>query len=179
MFTSIIRKSIIGLAAVALISMSGSAFAATDGTVGSTSTGDLDINLVIPNLIQVSSMSDIDLGSWNGSGAKTGSDTICVYDNSGGNYNATFTGNGSGSAFTLSDGSHTIAYTVTYSDGGIASAVTSGTALTGQTGADQSSFTCATGGLNGTITVEVPQANMEAAAANTYSGTLTMVVAPE
>ena len=176
MFNKSICKSITGIVVTAFIGLNGSVFAATDGTVGTSSSGTTDITLTIPDLIKVSGMTDIALGTWSGSGAKTGSDSICVYDNSGGLYNATFTGNGTASAFTIVNGGNIIPYTVTYDDGAGVDAVTKGVPL-GCAGAHQTSFTCG-GGTNGTIAISIAEADMAAKVAAVYSGTLTILVAP-
>ncbi len=169
-------KIVVVLAVVALTGMNLSAYAAGDGTLGSTSTGTTDITLIIPNLIQVSDLNDMDLGTWDGSSVAGDSDTVCVYSNTGGNYTATFSGSGAGAAFTINNGLATILYAVTYDDGAGADPITSGTGLT-CANANQASYTCG-GTNNGTIAVSILATNMALMAANTYSGTLTMLVAP-
>ena len=76
------------------------AFAATDGTLGATSQGTLEITLTIDPLVQISALDDIPLGNYTGAGNMTGGDDLCVYSNNGG-YHITATGNGNGQAFEL------------------------------------------------------------------------------
>ena len=72
-----------------------------------------------------------------------------------------------------------IPYSVTYDDGSGASAMATGVTLAGQTGADPASDTCAGTGDNGTVEVTIAATDIVAAPAGSYTGTLTLVVAPE
>lgn len=167
--------------------LSSSAFSATPGTVGATSTGTLDISVDVEDLVRISGLSDIILTfDVTGTGPITGSSTACVYRNGGGDYSIEATGSGTASAFTIQNASATptpIAYTVGWDDavtGTAVSAATSGTPLTGQTGANTVSDDCSTGGgANAFVEVTVPRASLSAAPAGTYNGTLTLEVSPE
>ena len=93
----------------------------TDGTVGSTSTGYVAVQGVIPSLVQISGLTDIDLGTFDGSSNMTDSASgICVYSNTAGNtYQVTVKGVDSAGAYAnaleLDDGSgNTLAYTLTF-----------------------------------------------------------------
>lgn len=160
---------------------SASVMAATQGALGPTSTGDLIISLDIDPLVRVSNLGDIALGNFNGgAGDLTGADSFCVYRNGAGNYNINMTGSGTANAFTLTDsGANTLPYSVDFVNGS-ATAMTTGASLTGQTGANTTSDTCG-GGANDNVSVNVTVANADLASApaGTYSGTLTIVVAPE
>ena len=153
-------------------------FAANQGTTGATSEGDLTINLTVLDEVRISGLEDITLGTFAGLDL-TGSSAACVYRSGTGDYEITAEGDGAANAFTLSDGTNTVAYTVDYDDGTGASAMTSGTALTGQTGGDPGSDTCATTGDNGTIDVEILATDMASLPAGAYTGVLTLTVAPE
>ena len=59
----------LAVAAVATFAAS-NAFAATQGTLGATSTGSLNITLTIDQLVQISALNDIALGNYTG-GATT------------------------------------------------------------------------------------------------------------
>lgn len=155
--------------------------AATDGTVGATSTGSVSISATIPNLARITALNDIALGTWSGTGALAGSDNaICVWSSTGG-YSLTATGSGAGGAFTLASGGNTVAYAVEWAQTGGASsgtAVTTGSALTGQT-TNATSTSCASGPASTAgVFVSVPEANLSAAPAGTYTGTLTLLVTP-
>ena len=160
--------------------------AATDGVVGATSTGTLDINVDVEDLVRISALSDIFITfDATGTGDITGSSTACVYRNGAGTYEVNATGSGAANAFTIQDAAPTpttVAYTVAWDDdvsGAAAAGVTSGTPLTGQTGADTVSDSCATGGANAFVEITIPRASLVAAPAGTYNGTLTLEIAPE
>jgi len=155
-------------------------FAATQGTVGATSTGDLDISLTIVDEVRISNLVDITLGTFLGADLG-GSSPACVFRSGTGNYEITATGDGGTGSdeFALTDGTNSVDYTVAYDDGSGAVLVSSGTPLTGQTGGDPASDTCAGTGDNGTIAVNVLASDMEGLPAGAYTGTLTLTVAPE
>lgn len=157
------------------------AYAASDGTLGATSTGTSLISVTVPNLIKVTGFADLALGAWSGSGAMDGNDNICVYTNkASGTYRVTATGSGASNAFTITDGSNLIAYTAAFNDVSGTSGeqpLTSGTALTGQTGANTASQTCG-GSNNSNFHVTIAEAALLAAPAGAYSGTLTILVEP-
>ena len=169
----------LAVAAVATFAAS-NAFAATQGTLGATSTGSLDITLTIDQLVQISALNDIALGNYTGGGANmTGIDDLCVYSNIGG-YQITATGNGAGSAFRLIGAGATIPYAVEWADSAGAQSgdpMTSGTVLTNQSG----TFTTpnCSGGNNARVRVTVNSTDLAAAPAQAYTGVLTLVVAPQ
>lgn len=161
--------------------ISGSVMAATQGSLGTDSTGTLDITVDINDLVQVSNLTDLVLGTFNGGGADlSDSDTFCVYRNGAGTFDITMTGDGGSSAFTLTDGTNTVPYAVDFTNIPAASttAMTTNVALGGQANANTSSTTCG-GTDNVSVTVTVASGDLASAPAGTYGGTLTMVVAPE
>lgn len=158
----------------------GNAFAANDGILGPSSQGDLEITLTIDPLVQISALDDIDLGNYTGAGDMTGGDDLCVYSNNGG-YHITATGNGgAGQAFELIGGSVNIPYEVEWATtAGAASGtlLTTNTPLTGQGG----TFTtpdCG-GANNARVIVTVASADLASAPADSYTGLLTLLVAPQ
>ena len=157
------------------------AFAATQGTLGATSTGSLNITLTIDALVQISALDDIPLGNYTGGANMTGADDLCVYSNTGG-YEITATGDdgAGGSAFELVGTSANIPYTVEWADtagAGTGTALTTGTPLTGQGG----TFTTPDcGGVdNARVIVTVNSTDLGAAPADNYLGVLTLLVAPQ
>ncbi len=138
----------------------------------------VDIALTIPDLVQVSGLNDINLGTWDGIGNQSNSEDICVYRNSSGSYAITFTGSGGGNAFVLTNVGVDLAYSVTYFDGSTTVSASTGIALTGRTGHNQSSTICS-GGTNATIAVSILENIIRSAPPAVYSGTLTMLVSPE
>ena len=148
-----------------------SAFAANQGALSSTSTGDLDITLTVNDVVQISNLADITLNFTGGD--VTGNSPACVFRNGGGDYDITATGSGAGGAFTIANGADTIAYSVDYNS----TELTSGTTLTGVSGA-VSDLNCTTSGNNGSIDVDIAAADAAAVGSGSYTGTLTLVVAP-
>lgn len=175
------NKNILALPLAVVFSLSVSAIAATDGTLGQASTGTTDVSLAIPDLIQVTGLSDLDLGMWDGVNDATTMDSICVYaNNSSGQYSATFTGSGVGGAFSLADGAETVPYLVQYTDNALIPTVypaTSGTQIMNLVGAHQTLPDC--GGVdNGAISVSIQQAVLATSTQGNYTGTLTMLIEP-
>jgi len=171
-----IIKNIAATTALAAITLP--LWAANQGTLGATSTGDLTISMTTENQISITNLQDIALAD-NGSGDFTGASPACVYRNGTGSYTITASGSGPANAFTLTDGSsNTLPYTVTYDDGTGAQTMAAATALTGRINADTSSKTCANGD-NGNIAVSVASTDVAAVPAGTYTGTLTLTVSPE
>jgi hypothetical protein len=164
-----------------------SAYGATDGTVGATSTGTSTVSLTIPEYVIVRNMNDFAFGNWNGTSALDTNDDIAISGNDDQgtpSYQVTLSGSGASSAFTIARTSPaspaaTIAYTVAFNDqtgtsGGVAATAT--TAITNQTGINQALSTTTT---NANIRVQIALATLQAAPYGTYSGTLTIVVQPE
>jgi hypothetical protein len=155
--------------------------AATQGTQGATSTGNLSISITIPTLARITALNDILLGSWSGTGALSGFDNaICVWSSTGG-YSVTARGSGTSNAFTLSNGTQTVAYTVQWAQTGGASsgtAMTSGTALTGRT-TNATSTSCSTGvASTAGVFVTIAESVLAASRPGAYTGTLTLVITP-
>lgn len=170
------------LCSCALI-LSEPALAATQGSVGSTSTGSLSISATVPGRVQISGLTDIAFGTVDPTVAASSAEDVCVWSNtSGKGYSVTANGSGASNAFTLTDGTNTLAYDVQWAD---TSGQSSGTALsTGAAlGAQVSTATnptCSAGpAATASLIVNMTAANLQAAVAGAYTGTLTLVVAPE
>lgn len=171
------KKLLLSLGLVALLATD--AVAATDGTVGATSTGTSTISVTIPKLIRIRSMSDFTTGSYSGTGDIDQDDDVNVSVNYTGTYQVTGTGSGAASAFTITDGSSTIAYTPYFNDATGTSgraALTTTVALTTQSGAVKP---LGSSTLNGNVSINKTEANIQAVDAGTYTGVLTLVFAPE
>jgi len=155
--------------------------AATDGSLAATSTGDLSLDLSIPNLTQLSGISDLDFGNYSGSGTASQNDDVCVYTNNAtGQYKITAKGSGPAFAFTLVNGSHTVPYTVRWN---AATGVSGNFALTTNvqsaalSGANTSSVTCS-GSNSANFQVNMTQGSLMSVPAGTYTGILTLVLDP-
>lgn len=165
------------------------AFAATQGILGSTSTGSANISITKNVQAQISDLSDMTLANWSiGDGAVTLHTNVCVYSSTG-NYKVTATGSGLLNAFSINSGLNFIPYSVTWNSGGAGNLASTGATLLPniQSGnlsnAATTSANCNGGGAaNDTarLVVNISQASMDAAASSPtpYTGTITMLVTP-
>lgn len=157
--------------------------AASDGTIGGTSSGSLLVSLTVPQLVRISSLDDIDLGTFSGAGDVTGRDDVCVWSTTRG-YRVTASGSGTAGAFQLTGASPTdvIPYQVQWADAAgetSGAALSTGAALNAQSAAT-SSPTCGGGSaLNASVIVVIAETDMTAATASAYSGTLSLLVEPQ
>ncbi|MGH1469992.1 MAG: hypothetical protein ACRBCS_02285 [Cellvibrionaceae bacterium] len=156
---------------------SSAVFAANNGTLGATSTGDTDVTITIGDVVQVSVEQDVNLTYTPGVDS-TGTTGLCIYRNSDADVDVTLTSaNDNAGAFRMADGTNFITYSVDLSG--------STTALTGIASAflntlsdeDNTSSSCS-GGYSHDLDVTVTAANLDAAQAGTYSDTVTVLVAP-
>ena len=175
-----IAKLIKGLVVACIFVFAGSIMAATDGTLGPTSTGTVDISVGVGDQVQITGLSDI-AGPYVGGAGFSGNTTACVYRNGGsGNFNVTATSlNGSGIDHRIVSGATFIVYDVTFNDS-LSGAVNldNGVIDTGFTNANNVSPTCG-GAPQSTIDVNIPDVNFAGAPAGTYTDTLTILVGPQ
>ena len=150
--------------------------AATDGTLGSTSTGTAIINISKQNAVKITNLDDLDLGTAGFlSATATASDDVCVYSSTGG-YNITITS--ANGTFQLEDDNTptNIPYSLNWT-AGATTAVTYNTAIVGLVG-NQSAVDCG-GSTNASFEVSVTAADFNAADPGSYTDTLTLSVIPE
>lgn len=167
------KSGVLALAAV-LASASATSFAATQGTVGATSQGTALVQVIVPALIRITDLADIDLGTYNGDGIdRTGTSPACVRRNSPGNYGIVATSNNGSFALDGPATVGTVAYTVSW--GG--SALTYNTSLGAQV-ADSGTLGACTP-VAGKLSVTVAGAALDAAEPDTYQDTLILTVTPE
>ena len=151
--------------------------AATQGSLGASSTASASISLSIPEHIRLSGLQDVALGQWTGAGGLVGQQTVCVYTNGDGQYRLTQTGQN-----TLQNGAHSVPYQVYFNDQpqpGGGTPLTPQVPLTGQTGANTQAADCSQGGHSAALRVEVSGATLGVARAGAYQGTLTLVAEVE
>ena len=168
----------------ALVAATIGAQAATQGTTGSTSTGTVDIQLLINGAVRISNLDNLDLGTFSGTGPMTDSDTACVYSNGATGYTVTATSsapNTTPGAFVLADaaGTNTIPYTVAFDDlsGGGATTLgyNSASSMGNARTIDDNCFGVAD---NASVQVDVAAVDASAVPQGTYTSVLTLVVAP-
>ena len=168
---------------VALIVLGSSkAIAASDGTLGSTSEGRLDISLTITPLLMISNLNDFIFGSYSGTGDLVGQDDICVYRNDpAGEYRIVATSVEGRFAIAGPNGT-VIPYNLFYNDERGTQGATELSYNTGsntQTGANTSSATCFHGKvLNANVSVKLKEEHLQSVPSGAYTGTLILTVEP-
>ena len=171
-------------ACLAAALLQGPASAATQGTLGSTSTGSISIGASIPTRVRISGLTDVSFANQDPAIPASSAQNVCVWSNTATKgYNVTATGSGAGNAFTLASGALTVPYSVEWSaSSGQSSgtALAAGTALTSLTSTATNSV-CASGpSSSASLIVKIATADLQTMqAATNYTGTLTLVVAPE
>jgi hypothetical protein len=172
------------LACILAALASGTASAATQGSLGLNSTGSVSISASIPNRIQLTGLADVAFTNQDPSVAAANAQSVCVWSNTNTKgYYVTASGSGAASAFTLANGALTVPYSVEWagtSGQTSGSALVAATALHGLT-STATNPTCSSGpGSSASLIVRISSTNLQAMqAATSYTGTLTLVVAPE
>lgn len=174
-------------ASAALLMLTGAvaADAATQGTQGTTSTGSVAVSVSVPNRVQISGLSDVAFTNQDPSVAASNAQNVCVWSNTATKgYNITATGDGAASAFTLTNGSTTLAYGVEWAGSSGQSTGTSlatSSAATGFTSTATNPSCSAGPATTASLIVKFSTAQMQSAvgSASAYTGILTLVVAPE
>ena len=172
------------IVAAAALGMSGVSIASTDGTLGSTSTGSVSISASVPSRVRISGLSDVAFANVDPGIAAASAQNVCVWSNTATRgYNITASGSGAGNAFTLANAALTVPYAVEWSDtSGAASgtALTSGTALSGLASTAANANCSAGPATTASLIVRIGASDLQNMQATTnYTGTLTLVVAPE
>lgn len=134
--------------------------------------------------VRVTNLSDVNFGLVSNLQADARqSQNICVFSQSSGNrYSITATGSGTGSSFTLSNGTSSLPYEVEWSD---QSGQTTGTSLTPTVAATgrvsaATQQTCNSGPVtSASLTIVLRSAELSQAREGNYSGSLTLLVAAE
>jgi hypothetical protein len=180
--TVVCATAIVGLAAGAAQAT------ATQGTLGATSTGVVNITATVLARTQISGLSDVTFTNVDPGVTQTATQNDCVWSNTAtkgytikasGN-----SGNGSGTAFLLASGSlAAVPYSVSWAGTSGASSGTglvSGTTSTGFT-STATQPTCQSGAATtSTLFVSIAAADLQTmTAAASYTGTLTLLVTPQ
>jgi hypothetical protein len=162
-----------------LACLSPMAFAATDGTLGATSTGDTDVTITIGDVVQVRVQTDVGL-SYTPGVDSTGSTGVCVYRNSDDDVNVTLTStNPDGSDnFRMDDGgTNFVTYSVDFT--GSTTNVTGAVSGAANTITDENNTAsdCG-GGFSHTLGVTATAVSLDAAPAGSYADTITILAEP-
>jgi hypothetical protein len=162
------------------------AVAATQGTPGATSTGTINVSASVASRVRISNLSDVSFSGVDVTSDVSNAQNVCVWSNTATKaYNITATGSGTSNAFTLDGGGGTspMPYSVQWNQSSgqtSGTALTKGVALTGQV-STATNQNCANGpSSSASLIVSILAADLASAVSSTtYSGVLTLVVAPE
>jgi len=180
MLNSFARQAVVAISA---LQVSVAAAAATPGTLGSTSTGTVNISATVPGRVQISGLSDIAFGTLDPAGPASNVQDVCVWSNTNGRaYSITATGSGLGGGFAITDGTNELDYGVQWATTpgqSSGSALMPAGALTGLSSAAVDPMCSAGVGASASLIVSMTAAELQAAVAGSYTGTLTLVVAPQ
>jgi hypothetical protein len=177
---ALLRLPILALAAG--IALAGPADAATQGSIGATSTGSVAITASVPNRALITSLTDVSFTNADPSVAATSSQGPCVWSNtSTRNYTITASGSGTSGAFTVASGSSVIPYSVGWANSAGATSLTALTAGTASSAVASNATNISCGGSgNSTLKVTIGATDLQnMVATNSYTGTLTLVVTPQ
>lgn len=174
------------LLAITTALASGNAVGAADGSVGSTSTGNVSVSASLPTLVNVSSLNDIDFGSITdlSSDAEAGDVSICVYNNKNSDYHVKISSaNNDGGNFRLfNGGSNYMPYDVYWYEGAFFTekehALVHNTAKK-MVSAHNNSISCNSGSENNaSLKLNLPASSLSGSPEGSYSDTLTIEVSP-
>ena len=167
------------------VSATGTANAATQGNLGATSTGSVVINASVPSRVMISGLSDVSFLNQDPTVAASNAQNVCVWSNTATKgYKLTATGDGTGTSFKLKSGALAeIPYSVQWAattGQTTGSALTSGTQVAGLTSTATKSDCSSGPAKTASLIVGITAANLQDMQAGpTYTGLLTLVVAPE
>ena len=181
-----IVSSLALLGSVAVASFcAASADAATQGSLGATSTGTVTITATVPNRAQITGLSDISFTNADPTTTATSAQSNCVWSNTATKgYSITASGSGTAGAFTLTSGALApVPYSVQWaatSGQTSGSALATGTALTGLT-STATRPTCNAGpATSSSLVVSIAATDLQDMVASaSYTGTLTLLVTPQ
>lgn len=170
------------LALASALSLTLPAQAATQGSIGATSTGTVSITATVPNRALITSLTDVSFTNADPSVAASSSQGPCVWSNtSTRNYKVTATGSGTAGAFTIANGASVIPYSVGWANSAGATSLTALSAGTASASlaSNATNITCSGSG-NSTLQVSIGASDLQnMVATNSYTGTLTLVVQPQ
>jgi hypothetical protein len=185
-----ISPSFIGTRAIAVVAATAALFAAmpaqaaSQGSLGATSTGSVTITASVANRAQISGLTDVTFAGVDPSTTASSAQSNCVWSNTATKgYSITATGSGTSGAFTLANGALSVPYSVQWSaSSGQSSgtALSTGTALAGLTSTAVNP-TCSTSPTTtSSLIVSISAANLQGmVSATSYTGTLTLLVTPQ
>lgn len=171
------------LLATVIASLLGSSLslAATDGNLGATSQGDLDLDLSVLDSVEITSLDDIDFGSYgagNTGGINQG-DAFCVYVNGADDYTITPTSSNGSFALAGDNQADTIPYVVKLVGAATGAAAATATNYNAASATFQGANTRDCGSANNaSLDISIAESDIRAATTDTYADTLILLVNP-
>jgi hypothetical protein len=134
--------------------------------------------------VRITKLADVDFATVANLGAdQTRTQSVCAFSSTtGGRYRVTASGSGSGGAFTLASGARTLAYEVQWNSApGQATGISlsSNVARGGFTSAARNQQCTSGDATTASLIVVLRAAQLSAASAGAYTGTLSIILAPE
>lgn len=157
------------------------AMAASQGSLGATSSGSISITLSVQPRVRISGLSDAALTVSDRSKAAAHVQTVCVWSNTAGNaYSITAAGSGPRGAFELSDGNSTVSYDVLWSSRVAEIPVVLSSGLPSPSNAGAKDYECKSQSEAGRLEIRVePTALQIAESGASYVGSLSLLVSPQ
>ncbi|MGK0260793.1 MAG: hypothetical protein ACI96M_004247 [Candidatus Azotimanducaceae bacterium] len=152
--------------------------AATQGSVGASSNGSLEISLTLGAAVRVSGLQDIELNATQGQDI-SGTSKVCIYSSGGNTFQLNALGSGQDNSFSVNFGSQSIDLNVVYSNDQGDFELEPGVRRSSTLGTSADDIDCSTNGPQGRVSVSIDGADSMSAETGTYLGTLTLVVAAE
>ena len=139
----------------------------------------VDFTVTLPELVQITRLNNINLGTWGGVSDITVTEDFCVFRNGSGGFGITInSANASGGNFNLI-GTGSTPYTIELSQGGGYFAITPGSLLTNGTSGFSGNTTRDCGGTeNTTLRVTVDAADLAGLAQGSFSDTIVIMAEP-
>lgn len=162
------------------LSVAGPAHAASQGSLGATSTGTVTITASVSPRANISGLTDIAFIDQVPTEAASGTRGVCIWSNTRSQtYTVTASGSGPGGDFLLSNGARKVPYAIRWNAPGAATSLSNGvTSMTLISAANQQ--TCKSEPRSASLTVEIEPSDLQTMEPGvTYVGTLTLIVAPE
>lgn len=157
------------------------ALAAVDGDLGTTSTGEINIDLEVTDSVEISALNDIDFGTYGGgdTGGINAGEAFCVYVNGGDDYTITPTSSSGSFVLTGSSFSDEIEYAVKLVGAATGADVASAVSYNSASATFQGSFyrDC-NAADNAALDVSIAEQEIREATTDTYSDTLILLVNP-
>jgi hypothetical protein len=185
--TNLKRGLAIGALAASAWTGSGLVNAATQGAVGNSSTGTVDVSILVPNLVLVNNLDDVSLTYAPGGGDVVTSESFCIWATPGTLYTLSVSSaspTGTATFEALGGGGSSVNYTVDFDDqiaGATWESVVEG-ALLDNAGAGYAGANGATPGCvsdNARLRISAAESgNLDSADADVYVDTLTLLVEP-